>query len=139
MGIGLPRWRLANTQVSNYRANQTLDEYLKAQGVLGIADVDTRAITRRLRTTGCLNGVITTDESLTDEELVEKTRVRGRFRADRLYCRVLRRRRCCEAAAAIAGCLFAIRSAAGRFGEGCACYHLEGSLSHARPGRRPSP
>lgn len=28
--------------------------------VLGIANVDTRAITRRLRVTGCLNGVITT-------------------------------------------------------------------------------
>ena len=66
-------------QVSNYRASQTLDEYLKAQGVMGIADVDTRAITRRLRTSGCLNGVITTDESLSDEELIAKTRVRGVF------------------------------------------------------------
>ncbi len=47
-----------------------------AQGVMGIADVDTRAITRRLRTNGCLNGVITTDDSLTDEELIAKTRVR---------------------------------------------------------------
>ena len=65
------------SQVSNYRSNQDLDEYLKAQGVMGIADVDTRAITRRLRTNGCLNGVITTDESLTDEELIAKTRVRA--------------------------------------------------------------
>lgn len=39
----------------------TLDEYLKEQGVLGIANVDTRAITRRLRESGCLNGIITTD------------------------------------------------------------------------------
>ncbi len=44
---------------------------------MGIADVDTRAITRRLRTNGCLNGVITTDDSLTDEELIAKTRVRA--------------------------------------------------------------
>lgn len=44
------------------------------QGVMGIADVDTRAITRALRMTGCLNGVITTDASLSDEELVQRTK-----------------------------------------------------------------
>lgn len=60
--------------VSNYRASMTLDEYLKQQKVLGIAGVDTRAITRRLRVDGCLNGVITTDASLSDEELVARTR-----------------------------------------------------------------
>ena len=60
--------------VSNYRANKTLDEYLKEQGVLGIADVDTRAITRRLRKTGCLNGVVTTDMSVPDEELLRQTK-----------------------------------------------------------------
>lgn len=32
--------------------------------VMGIAGVDTRAITRRLRVTGCLNGAITTDSSI---------------------------------------------------------------------------
>ncbi|GAB4817809.1 hypothetical protein N2152v2_004855 [Parachlorella kessleri] len=60
--------------VSNYRANMTLDEYLKQQKVLGIANVDTRAITRRLRVTGCLNGVITTDASIPEEKLVEMTK-----------------------------------------------------------------
>ena len=53
--------------VSNYRANQTLDAYLKDQKVLGIAGVDTRAITRRLRVTGCLNGAICTDPSVSGE------------------------------------------------------------------------
>jgi len=43
--------------------------------VLGIAGVDTRAITRRLRETGCLNGVITTDASISDDELVSRTKV----------------------------------------------------------------
>lgn len=61
-------------KVSNYRSRMSLDEYLKQQGVLGIADVDTRAITRRLRVTGCLNGVITTDENLPDEELIQKAK-----------------------------------------------------------------
>lgn len=40
----------------------------------GIADVDTRAITRRLRDTGALNGIITTDMSTPAEELVQKTK-----------------------------------------------------------------
>ena len=50
--------------VSNYRSKYSLDEYLKAQKVPGIADVDTRAITRRLRETGAMNGIITMDASL---------------------------------------------------------------------------
>lgn len=50
--------------VSNYRSTMSLAEYCKQQGVLGIADVDTRAITRRLRDTGALNGIITTDASI---------------------------------------------------------------------------
>jgi hypothetical protein len=36
---------------------------------MGIAGVDTRAITRRLRVDGCLNGVICTDASISGEEL----------------------------------------------------------------------
>lgn len=57
--------------VSNYRSKFSLDEYLKKQNVRGIANVDTRAITRRLRDSGNLNGVITSDTSKSDEELIE--------------------------------------------------------------------
>ncbi len=57
--------------VSNYRSKLSLDEYLKKQNVRGIANVDTRAITRRLREAGNLNGVITSDTSKSDEELIE--------------------------------------------------------------------
>ena len=56
--------------VSNYRSKMSLDEYLKKQNVRGIANVDTRAITRRLREAGNLNGVITSDASKSDEELI---------------------------------------------------------------------
>lgn len=49
--------------VSNYRSKHSLDEYLRAQKVPGIANVDTRAITRRLRETGAMNGVISLDTS----------------------------------------------------------------------------
>ena len=57
--------------VSNYRSKFSLDEYLKKQNVRGIANVDTRAITRRLRESGNLNGVITSDTSKSDEELIK--------------------------------------------------------------------
>ena len=63
--------RHLSLNVSNYRSAMSLPEYLEQQGVIGISDIDTRAITRRLRDTGCLNGVITTDNSKTDDELVK--------------------------------------------------------------------
>ena len=56
--------------VSNWRATDTLDNYLKEQNVMGIADIDTRALTRRLRTSGSLKGVLCTDDSISDADLV---------------------------------------------------------------------
>ena len=44
-------------------SQMTLDEFLASQGVLGISGVDTRAITRRLRTHGVMMGTIALDES----------------------------------------------------------------------------
>jgi carbamoyl-phosphate synthase small subunit len=44
-------------------SRMTLDEFLTSQGVLGISGVDTRAITRRLRTHGVMMGTIAVDES----------------------------------------------------------------------------
>ena len=46
----------------------TLHEYLASQGVPGIAGIDTRALTRRLRTAGVMMGAITSDETA-DEAL----------------------------------------------------------------------
>ena len=68
MGAMLVRHLSLN--VSNYRSAMSLPEYLEQQNVIGISEIDTRAITRRLRDTGCLNGIITTDASKSDEELV---------------------------------------------------------------------
>ena len=62
--------RHLSLNVSNYRSAMDLSAYLEQQNVVGISDIDTRAITRRLRDTGCLNGVITTDSEKTDAELV---------------------------------------------------------------------
>jgi carbamoyl-phosphate synthase small subunit len=47
--------------VSNYRATMSLDQYLRENNVAGITGVDTRALTRHLRTQGAVNGLITLD------------------------------------------------------------------------------
>lgn len=46
--------------VSNWRATASLDAYLKEHGIVGIHDIDTRALTRHLRDHGSQNGVIST-------------------------------------------------------------------------------
>jgi len=46
------------TDPSNWRATQHLDKWLTAQGISGIAGIDTRALTRRIRSQGAPNGVI---------------------------------------------------------------------------------
>ena len=56
--------------VSNYRSRMSLDEYCKKEGVIGLAEVDTRALTKKLRETGCLVGVVTTEDAKSDAELV---------------------------------------------------------------------
>ncbi len=43
---------------SNFRNQQSLDEYLKTRNILGIADIDTRRLTRILRDKGSQNGCI---------------------------------------------------------------------------------
>ena len=54
---------------SNYRAEEKIDEYLKRKGIVGIAGIDTRALTKRLRTEGAMKGIITTEEEA-DEKLI---------------------------------------------------------------------
>ena len=44
--------------VSNFRATESLAEYLTAQGIVGIAQIDTRALTRHLRDHGAQPGAI---------------------------------------------------------------------------------
>ncbi|MGC8541357.1 MAG: glutamine-hydrolyzing carbamoyl-phosphate synthase small subunit [Phycisphaerae bacterium] len=50
-----------STLVSNYRAVESLHDYLLRHNVPGIAGIDTRALVRKLRTQGALKGVICTD------------------------------------------------------------------------------
>ncbi|CAM8918961.1 unnamed protein product [Rhodiola kirilowii] len=59
---------------SNWRCVETLGDYLTKRNIMGIYDVDTRAITRRLRQDGSLIGVLSTEESRTDEDLLQMSR-----------------------------------------------------------------
>jgi carbamoyl-phosphate synthase small subunit len=47
-------------RVSNFRATATLPQYLQREGTVAIANIDTRRLTRVLRTTGAQNGCIAT-------------------------------------------------------------------------------
>ncbi len=55
---------------SNFRSEQTLDSYLKQKNILGIADIDTRKLTRRLRQTGSQSGCIMAGY-ISDQEALE--------------------------------------------------------------------
>jgi carbamoyl-phosphate synthase small subunit len=59
--------------VSNWRARRSLPEFLQAHGVVGIAGIDTRALTRRLRDYGAQEGIISTLETA-PAELVERAK-----------------------------------------------------------------
>ena len=58
---------------SNYRADLSLDEYLKQNNIIGIEGIDTRALTRRLRIGGAMRGILST-EILDDQKLVDRAR-----------------------------------------------------------------
>ncbi|HET8760021.1 MAG TPA: glutamine-hydrolyzing carbamoyl-phosphate synthase small subunit [Nitrospiria bacterium] len=58
---------------SNWRARQSLDQYLKDAGIVGIQGIDTRALTKHLRDSGAQEGVLSTLD-LDESRLVAKTK-----------------------------------------------------------------
>ena len=52
---------------SNWRSQGTLDDFLRTHGVVGIAGLDTRALTQKLRSVGVMMGAISSEKSV--EEL----------------------------------------------------------------------
>jgi carbamoyl-phosphate synthase small subunit len=46
---------------SNWRATQSLPDYLKSHGIPGIYGLDTRSLTRKIRSAGAMNGIISTE------------------------------------------------------------------------------
>jgi carbamoyl-phosphate synthase small subunit len=59
---------------SNWRSQSTLRDYLTRHGIVAIGDIDTRALTRKLRSAGVMRGVIATGAALDPDELVAKAR-----------------------------------------------------------------
>ncbi len=65
--------RESSPVASNWRSDSTLRDYLVRHGIVAISDIDTRALTRVLRTAGVMRGVIGTGP-VDPLELVEKAR-----------------------------------------------------------------
>jgi carbamoyl-phosphate synthase small subunit len=62
---------------SNYRSDDDLSSYLNKAGVPGLEDIDTRALTRKLRSAGVMRGILACSETsakLSDADLVDKAR-----------------------------------------------------------------
>jgi carbamoyl-phosphate synthase small subunit len=65
--------RERSRRVSNFRADGHLDAYLAHHGIVGLEGIDTRALVRRLRTRGAMNGVLSTVD-LDEASLVAKAK-----------------------------------------------------------------
>ena len=73
---------------SNWRAEATLRDYLVEHRIVAIADIDTRALTRRLRSAGVMRGVIATGEQLDAAALVARARAIPAMEGSDLVCGV---------------------------------------------------
>lgn len=58
---------------SNWRSRETLDDYLRRHGILGIRGVDTRALTKKLRVVGSMKGFLSSEE-MSEAAAVERAR-----------------------------------------------------------------
>lgn len=65
--------RELSRRASNYRHNQTLDQFLKANNVIGIQGIDTRTLVLQIRNQGAMKGVLSTTD-LDDASLIHKAR-----------------------------------------------------------------
>ncbi|MDP4529810.1 glutamine-hydrolyzing carbamoyl-phosphate synthase small subunit [Alkalimonas delamerensis] len=59
---------------SNFRNQASLSDYLKQRGILGIADIDTRKLTRILREKGALNGCLMAGSALDEAKALQQAR-----------------------------------------------------------------
>ena len=63
----------ASRRDSNFRSQGTLDSYLKKHGIVGLAEIDTRALVRHLRDRGAMKGILSSVD-LDDASLVAKAK-----------------------------------------------------------------
>ncbi len=59
--------------VSNWRSDLSLGDYLEKNGIPGIQGIDTRALTKKLRVRGAMNGFISTEE-VSDAEAIKRAK-----------------------------------------------------------------
>ncbi len=57
---------------SNFRSEDSIQNFLKENNIPGIAGIDTRALTKILREKGTMNGMITTNENYNLDEILSK-------------------------------------------------------------------
>ncbi len=74
---------------SNWRSVMTLDEYLKRYGIVGISEIDTRALVRHIRERGAMRACLSTTD-LDEQSVIEKARcapeMLGRNLVDAVTC-----------------------------------------------------
>jgi carbamoyl-phosphate synthase small subunit len=75
---------------SSWRAEHTLEDFLRRNGVVGIEGVDTRTLTRRIRERGVMKAGITTDERLSDADFLAQVRAQPGFEECDFISRVTR-------------------------------------------------
>jgi len=61
-------------RVSSFRSERSLGEYLQSQGVVAIAEIDTRRLTRILREKGAQNGCLVAGEQLDEDAALQAAR-----------------------------------------------------------------
>lgn len=59
---------------SNFRSEQSLDDYLSEQGIVAIADIDTRRLTRILRAKGAQSGCLLAGEQIDEQAALDAAR-----------------------------------------------------------------
>jgi carbamoyl-phosphate synthase small subunit len=84
--------REAARRPSSWRSEASLDEYLRENGITGIADVDTRALTRHLRDRGAMRGAIA-PASQDEAEVLAAVQAHPRMEGLDLACGVSTRQR----------------------------------------------
>ena len=57
---------------SNWRCDRSIDAYLKSQNIVGLAGIDTRRLTRLLRQSGVMNGILYSEGYEPDEQMIEE-------------------------------------------------------------------
>ena len=86
--------RVPSPNVSNWRASSSLDDDLKADGIVSISGIDTRKLVRHLRSAGVMRAGIFSGDALKDqqtgklrsfESLLESVRSSAQMKGQRLY------------------------------------------------------